>query len=153
MKRTIGEVTLTVLAIASGSCLISLMALFMGGGQGGTDLRGLMYLQGGVSPIAFAIAASCAYGFIRTQGWSAGLRAAWRAIPQWLVFIFLILNSLVISGEAAYLIVMQATNEPVTWHQHIPLVCLLICSTAFLLLHARMNSYPGSPPAMSGRWM
>lgn len=152
MTRTIADLTLTVLAITSMSCLISLMAIFIGGGQGGTDLRGLVYLQAGVTPIALGISMICFYGFVRRLGLAMGTRAMWRAIPQWMVFIFLLLNSLVMSGEVAFAIVMRATEKIIVWQQHIPLVCMLVCSSAYLALYARVNSYPGSPAAMSGRW-
>ena len=153
LKRTITDLTLTVLAIASFTCLISLMAVFMGGGQGGTDLRGLMILQAGLVPIALILALVNLYRFVSADGWAGGIRELWRAIPQWLAFIFLLLNSLVLFGEIAFVIVMRATDEIVPWHAHIPLMCILVCSSAYLILHARRNTYPGSPPAMSGRWM
>ena len=153
VKRTITDIILTVLGIASISCLISLMALFMGGGQGGSDLRGLMYLQAGLTPIALGVAVVSAYRFASNQELARGAQAMWRAIPQWLVFIFLMLNSLVLLGEVALVVMMRATDEAVQWHVHIPLVCLFVCSSAYLVLYARANSYPGSPPAMSGRWM
>ena len=153
MKQTFFEVSLTVLAIAIGSCLISLMAVFMGAGQGGTDLQGLMYLQAGLAPIALVIVTANVYGFVAAEGWAKGLQAMWLALPQWLVFIFLLLNSLFLFGELAFVVVMQATEEVVHWHEHIPLVTMLLCSSAYLALYARNHSYPGSEPAMSGRWM
>lgn len=153
VRRTIIDLTLTVLAITSMSCLISLMAIFIGGGRGGTDLRSLIYLQAGLIPVAIGISIVGVFGFVHHQGLAAGMRALWRAIPQWQVFIFLLLNSLVISGEVAFVIVMRATEQVVLWQQHIPLVCMLVCSSAYLVLYARANSYPGSPAAMSGRWM
>jgi hypothetical protein len=152
LKRSITNITLIVLAIASLTCLISLMALFMGGGQQGRDLSGLMFLQAGLVPLAFAIALFSAYQFVRVDGCKDGLRTFWQATPQWLVFIFLMLNSLVLFGEIAFVIVMRATDEIVHWQSHVPLVCMFVCSTAYLILHARANSYPGSPPALSGRW-
>jgi hypothetical protein len=153
MKDTIANMAMTMLAIASLSCLVSLMALFMGGRQGGSDLHGLMTLQAGVVPIAIGISAFGVYQFVSAQGWSAGSKALWGAIPQWLVFIFLMLNSLVLFGEVAFIIVMRATDEIISWREHVPLACMFACSFAYLILHARVNSYPGSPPAMSGRWM
>jgi hypothetical protein len=153
VPRTITDIILTVLGIASISCLISLMALFIGGGQVGADLRGLVVLQAGLTPLALGVAVVSVYPFVSVQGWAKGTQAMWRVIPQWLVFIFLLLNSLVLLGELAYVIVMRATDDVVQWHEHIPLVCLLVCSSAYLVLYARANSYPGSPPAMSGRWM
>ena len=153
MKRTLTNLTLTVLAIASLTCLISLMVLFVGGGKGGPDLRSLIYLQAGLVPIALSIAIVCVYGFIRPRGLAGGTRALWSAIPQWQVFIFLLLNSLVLFGEIAFVIVMRATEKIVLWYEHMPLVCMLVCSSAYLVLYARANSHPGSSPAMSGRWM
>ena len=152
MKRSITNLTLTVLAITSMSCLISLMAIFIGGGRGGADLRGLVYLQAGLIPIALGISVVSVYGLARRQGLSKGLRALWRAIPQWQVFIFMLLNSLALFGEIAFVVVMRATDKVVLWQQHVPLACMLVCSSAFLVLYARVRSYPGSPAAMSGRW-
>jgi hypothetical protein len=152
MKQTVFEVTRTTLAMASGSCLISMMALFMGGGQSGTDLRALMYLQAALTPVAIVIVAITIYSFVSSDGWAKGMRAVWRALPQWMIFIFLLLNSLVLFGELAFVIVMAATDEIVLWHQHVPLAAMFCCSSAYLLLYARQHSYTGSEPAMSGRW-
>ncbi|HNP35231.1 MAG TPA: hypothetical protein PKK10_05215 [Woeseiaceae bacterium] len=153
MKRTITDLTLTILAIMSLTCLISMMVLFLGGGQEGTDLLMLMYLQAGITPIALGIAVVGIYRFVAGHSWAEGARAMWRAIPQWQVFIFLLLNSLVFFGELAFVMVMRATEVVVPWNAHIPLVCIFVCSSAYLVLYASANSYPGSPPAMSGRWM
>lgn len=153
MKQTVFEMTRVALAMVSASCLISLMVLFMGGGQSGTDLNSMMYLQAALTPVALVIVAINLYSFVASDGWSKGLRAVWRAIPQWMIFVFLLLNSLVLFGEAAFVIVMAATENTVQWHQHIPLVAMFCCSLAYLLLYARQHSYPGSEPAMSGRWM
>lgn len=129
------------------------MVLFMGGGKGGSDLHELMSLQAGVVPIAVGISVFGVYHFVSALGWGAGAKALWEAIPQWLVFIFLMLNSLVLFGELAFVIVMHATDLLISWRDHIPLACMFACSSAYLIMHARVNSYPGSPPAMSGRWM
>ncbi|MEQ9561329.1 MAG: hypothetical protein RLN69_02320 [Woeseiaceae bacterium] len=153
MIRTFSHLVLAVLALASASCLISMMVIFMGGGQGGIDLRGLMFLQLGLIPIALGIAIVSVYGFVSVQGWSPGLQRLWLAVPQWPVFIFLLFNSLVLLGELALIIVMLATDQALPWHVHIPLACIFVCSLAYMALHARANTYPGSPPAMSGRWM
>lgn len=152
MKTTVFEVTRTVLVMASGSCLISLMALFMGGGQDGTDLRALMHLQAALIPVAILIVAIGVYSFVVNDGWTKGMRAVWRALPQWMIFVFLLLNSLVLFGELALVIAMTATDEMILWHVHVPLAAMFCCSLAYILLYARQHSYPGSKPALSGRW-
>jgi membrane protein implicated in regulation of membrane protease activity len=92
------------------------------------------------------------YSFVAPRGLAGGFRAIWTATPQWLVFGFLVLNALFIFGEVSFLIVASAMNTPIEWTMHVPLVSLLLCSSAFVLLHARRHSYPGSSPAMHGRW-
>ncbi|MCH9694546.1 MAG: hypothetical protein K0U72_08560 [Gammaproteobacteria bacterium] len=152
MKRTIYDVTLSALAMIIGSCLISLMAVFMGDGQFGTDLQGLLRLQSVFAALALLIAIACLCSFVARRSWTTGLRTIWTALPQWLVFTFLLLNSLFVFGEVAFLIATRAMGHTVMWYQHVPLVCMLSCSFAFLLLYARRNSFPGSKPALSGRW-
>lgn len=152
MKQSLINVLLILLAICAMSCLISLMAVFMGGGKGGGDLLGLIQIQVGMIPIALVAIAVSTYLFISIDGWSHGFRKMWQATPQWMVFIFLSLNSLAAVGEVALVIVMRATEQVVPWYEHAPLACMFLCSLAFLFTYAKSRSYPGSEPAMSGRW-
>ena len=153
IKQELLRITATVMGIASTMSLISMMALFVGGGQTGTDLRALMFLQIGLAPIALVIALINLVWFARDNGWTAGIRRMWCATPQWLVFIFLLLNSLVLFGEIAFVIVVFAAEGMVLWHEHAPLICMLMSTAAYITIYARLHAYPGSLPALSGRWM
>jgi len=151
--RELLSISGTVMGLASAMSLISLMALFVGGGQAGTDLRALMILEIGLTPIALIIVVVNLYWFQKLNGWSAGMRTLWRATPQWLVFIFFLLNSLVAFGEIAFVVVVMATDGTVLWHEHAPLICMLMSTAAYITIHARLHTYPGSLPALAGRWM
>ncbi len=152
MKRELIDATLIALAIMTATCLVSLMVVFMGGGQEGADLRALMLAQMAAVPIALVIAVVCLSFFVAANGWRNGCRLLWQAVPQWMLFIFLLFNSLFGLGELSLFVVKQATDQVQSWHEHVPLVCMLFCSLAFLFLYAKSRSYPGSKPAMSGRW-
>ena len=153
MKNALFDLGMVTFGITVVSCLGSLMAIFMGSYQSDSSLQGLVSLQVLLATLAAIAVAEVVRRFVVASGWAQGLTAIWLALPQWLVFIFLLLNSLFLFGEIAFVIVMQATEEVVTWQEHVPLVALLFCSSAFLALYARKNSYPGSVPAMAGRWM
>ena len=154
MKEALRDLSLKVMAITVLSCLVTLMTVFMGSRDaGGADLEGLILLQAMLVPPAVLIVATIVYGFVAADGWSRGFRAIWQALPQWLIFVFLLLNSLFLFGEIAFVVVMQATDSVIRWQDHVPLVAMLSCSSAFLALYARKHSFPGSQPAMSGRWM
>ena len=152
MKRELADATLAVLAIIILTCLISLMVVFMGGGQASVDLHALMLTQIAAVPVALSIAAAGVWLSISDNGWSRGIERLWLAMPQWLLFTFFLLNSLFGAGEMALLFVKLASHETASWQAHVPLVCMLACTTAFLVLYARTRSFPGSNPAMSGRW-
>ncbi len=152
IKESLVHVTLITLALISASCLVSLMAVFMGGGRAGTDLQGLVLIQAVATPLAIVVIALNLFLFITENGWSGGLQQLWSAIPQWLVFVFFFLNLLFAAGETAFLIATHAAGQTIHWSSHVPLVCMLCSSTAFLILFGRSHTYPGSKPAMSGRW-
>ena len=94
-----------LLAMVVGSCLISTMALFMGGGQAGADLRELMTLQLISIPVAI-VAVVVAVG-------SYSVKRLYAAVPQWMAFGFFLLFLLVASGEVAFLIVSRAAEVEV----------------------------------------
>ena len=143
---------MAVLAIVSLSCVVSLMILFVGGGRPGSDTQQLLLFQAFTAPVALGVAVWGMQRFARSGGFKAGLQKMWSATPQWLVFVFLLLNSLVLLGEIAYVIVMRATSQSIGWHEHVPFITMVLTTTAYVVLHALVNSAPGSPPAMSGRW-
>ena len=133
-----------VLAMVVLSCLVSTMALFMGGGQAGVDLRELMILQVlsiPISGIAILLAIS-AYS----------VKELYAAVPQWLAFSCFLLLLLVASGEVAFLIVTRATGAEVPWTAHAPLVSMLLSSLAICALYAVTGLKAGRPKPHSGRW-
>ena len=152
MKDLLAEWTLVILAIVVGSCLVSLMVLFMGGGVDGAEVKPLLQLQLASVPLAVVLAVYCFTGFVLGEGWRKGLRRLWVAMPQWLVFIFLLLNAVSVSGVIANLIVAGATTNSVSLIEYAPLLGALACSSADLLLDARRRSKRGEKPALAGRW-
>ena len=152
MKDLLAEWMLVILAIVVGSCLVSLMVLFMGGGVDGAEVKPLLQLQLASVPLAVVLAVYCFTGFVLGEGWRKGLRRLWVAMPQWLVFIFLLLNAVSGSGVIANLIVAGATADSVSLLEYAPLLGALACSSAYLLLDARRRSKRGEKPALAGRW-
>ena len=133
-----------ILAMVVGSCLISTMALFMGGGQAGADLRELLLLQ--LISIPVAIVASA----LAISSYSA--KRLYAAVPQWMAFGFFLLFLLVASGEVAFLIVSRAAEVEVAWTAHAPLLSMFFCSLAICALYAYAGLKSGRPNPTSGRW-
>lgn len=125
-------------------CLVSLMVLFIGGGQSTADLEALFAAQLVAIPIGLVTAALSLVG--------TRLATLWRALPQWLVFIVLLLNALALCGEIALVVAARMTSRVGPWQEHVPLVCMIVCSVAFLLLYSRQRLDPDNKPALSGRW-
>jgi hypothetical protein len=154
MQRTLALLngTIIVMVMVIMSCLISTMTVFMGGGQQGTDLHSLMLIQIASIPIAFvAILGSvflCSSGDKNVNV----IKRLYAAVPQWMVFGFLLLNSLVVAGEVALLIVTSMTEQTVKWTSHAPLISMLMCSLAVCVLYASTGLLSGRPPVLSGRW-
>lgn len=128
------------------------MVVFMSGNQTGVDLQGLMLIQATMIPAGVMTIAVILIVFVTRNGWSEGVQRLWNSIPQWMVFVFLLLNSLVVAGEVAFLIVTQAKQQEIHWSNHIPLLCMLSCSLAFVLLYATCHPSSSESPTMSGRW-
>lgn len=134
------------------SCLVSTMALFMGGGQTSNDLFALMVLQiatipASVATVVFGIAASKPY---RSE--SATAKQLYDACPQWLVFCCLMLISLAGFGEIAFLVVSMTTDSVVEWTGHVPLIAMTVNSIAVCVLYSSRNLLSGKSIALSGRW-
>jgi hypothetical protein len=151
-RQTLQNGCLIVLAMIVMSCLISTMTVFMGGGQQGTDLRSLMIIQLASIPASGA-AALVSFILLKSSGPNSNTsKRIWSAVPQWMVFGFLLLNSLVVAGEMAFLIVSKATDQVVSWTDHVPLVCMLTCTLAFCIVYGSASLLAGKSSAMSGRW-
>ncbi len=150
--QTILNVSIVTMSLVVLSCLVSTMALFMGGGQSGADLRSLMHLQ--IASVPIALAAISFARIVPDERTSSGIAFAklHKAVPQWMIFGLLILNCLVASGEAALLVVVATMKEDVVWTAHAPLVSMFTCSFAVCALYGRAQILAGRAAAFSGRW-
>ena len=146
----IAATILALLAFVATTSLVSIMVLFVGGGQAGQDIAALLTLQAIAVPISFGLIAFVIAVFVAAWGRQTGIRRLWSAIPQWLVFAYVLINSLTVAGELAMLIIYRAMGRTVPATEHVPLIALLATTTAFLLLYARIQIDRG--PALSGRW-
>lgn len=152
MKPLFPYIVLAVLGTVIVTCLVSLMVVFMGGPQGASDFRALLSLQLAAIPFGLlAVAVSLATRGIR-EGFGPAVRSIWRALPTWMLLGFLVLNSLCVFGEVSLLIVAYATEATVPWQDHVPLISMLFCSIAFMIVYAHGRLNRTSEPAMSGRW-
>lgn len=152
MHRVLINSTMAALGMIAAGCLVSLMAVFMGGGQEGSDLHALLIMQLVTVPAALLITVFVIMQYAKKYGMAGAFRSLWRDVPQWLVFIFLLLNSLSLAGEVALLIALNAFGDAVTWKQHVPLLCLLSSTLAICALYARYKTWQDGRPAFSGRW-
>ena len=150
MKKPIIAVSTTVFAAIALSCLLSLMVIFMGGGQVGPDLHGLMLLQTWAIPFGILVIGFVTTVFVAASGIRGGLKRLWDAMPQWLVFAFMLVNTLFVAGELAVTIAAQAMREPMSLGEQVPLICLFISSLTVLALSAWAND--GRERAFAGRW-
>ena len=143
-------IILAALAIVAVTCLVSLMVLFMGGGQTGPDSGGLVVLQLAAVPVSLGIVGFVVVLFATAYGRADGMKRLWAAIPQWLVFAYVLINSLTFVGELAIIVIYNAMGVRIPIIEHVPFVALLASTSAFLALYARMQA--GKGPAVSGRW-
>ncbi len=150
MKKPVIAISIAVFTAIALSCLLSLMVIFMGGGQVGPDLKGLMLMQAWAIPVELLVVGFVTTVFVAASGWRAGLKRLWTAMPQWLVFAFVLLNSLFVAGELAFIIVAKATREAISLSEQVPLMSLLLSSLAVLVLAAW--AYDGREQVLSGRW-
>ena len=134
------------------SCLVSTMALFMGAGQKGTDLQSLMYLQ--IASVPIALTAILLGRFVRDARncEDSTFKQLYAAVPQWMIFCFLMLILLVGMGEVALLVVARTMSEEIAWTAHAPLASMFACSLAVCVLYGRGQLLAGRPVAFSGRW-
>lgn len=134
------------------SCLVSAMALFMGGGQSGPDLTTLMNIQIASVPVAI-VSAVIGIGVCgKYSGESITVRRLYAAVPHWLVFCCVILIALAGLGEVALVVVLMATDLAIEWTAHAPFVAMIACSVAVCVLYACIGILSGRRVALSGRW-
>lgn len=144
MKSEFTNILQIALFLVVLTCLVSIMALFMGGGQASNDLHSLLMIQTIAVPLATVVLIAVIA--------RSNLKTLWRALPQWLVFIVLLLNALALCGEIALVAATRMTERVGLWQEHVPLVCMMMCSAAFLVLYATAHPSTVDKPALSGRW-
>ena len=134
------------------SCLVSAMALFMGGGQSGPDLVTLMNIQIGAVPVAIVAAAIGIAVCGRYSKESMTVGRLYAAVPHWLVFCCVIVLALAGLGEIALVVVVTMTDLTIEWTAHAPFVAMIACSLAACVLYACIGILSGRRIALSGRW-
>ncbi len=150
-QRVLNYLTIVLAAVVV-SCLVSIMALFMGGGQASVDLLALMAIQIASIPASIVLTL---LGLHICRIFTVGpltVKRVYDAVPQWLLFIFMMLLLLVCSGEVAFLVVAGTTDIVVEWTAHAPLISMLTCSAAVCVLHGCAGLLAGRTLALSGRW-
>ncbi len=152
MRELSPYVVLAVLGAVIATCLVSLMVVFMGGPEGANDFRSLLALQLAAIPLALLAAAVALTVVATREGIGPAMTSIWRALPQWMLLGFLVLNSLCVFGEVSLLIVAYATEVAVPWQQHVPLIAMFCCSIAFMIVYAHARLKRTREPARSGRW-
>ena len=112
----------------------------------------LMFLQ--IASVPIALAAILAGRLLSDSGSDREItfKTLYTAVPQWLLFGFLMLNLLVGTGEVALLAVAGTMSEKIVWTAHAPLASMFTCSLAICVLYARIGILEGRPVAFSGRW-
>lgn len=143
---------IAVLGLVVLSCLASTMALFMGAGSSATDLQSLLQFQIVSVPIALVVICLCRFVPGGSSGKGPSFKELYTAVPQWLIFSFVLLNLLVASGEVALLVAARTTHEGTEWIAHAPLISMFTCSLAVCAAYARLQILAGRPVAFSGRW-
>lgn len=151
MLKELTKGLLFTLACIILSCLMSIMALFISGGQNGSDLQMLMQTQILAIPLGAIITV---WTIVSVGGGTFGyrLKKLYAATPQWLVFSAAMLNLLVAFGEIALITVSIVSDEKILWTDHVALVSMMMSSLAFCLLYGHGQLMSGQTHALSGRW-
>lgn len=126
--------TIILASIMVTSCLISMMVIFISGIEPG--IVGLLNMQLLTSLLAVPICIAYAAMLMRRFGIIECWRKVWDVLPGWLVFAFVSINSLVLSGAVSLMFAESIGFVTVESGQHIPLVCALANSVVVCLLHA-----------------
>lgn len=152
MTRHFIDSLLVVLALTAASCLLSTMVTFMGGHRGGADMSALLLVQLASVPVSALLILFALIYVSRKTSLKSSLGALWTALPQWLLFIFFFLNSLVVIGEIALVIANRMTDSPPSLLAHVPLGSMLATSMAYLVLYGAQHFDEKDHRALSGRW-
>ena len=145
------DISLLALAATMLSCQLTLMYVFVGG-NGGGDARALLVIQAWSAAIALLVFLWEAMRNVLASGLGNTFRAVWHALPAWAVLAMVVLNSLVIIGELSLYLRMRMTGQAPLWFEHAPLLCVLACSLAFVVLLKRSSMAQDGSRAPVGRW-
>lgn len=124
-------------AVLLGSSLLSMMAVFSG--SSGDDLRDLLLLQAAAIPVAIGAAFMSFALVARRLGAAGAPRGLWAELPGWLVFVILVMLSLVVVAELAFVLVGYHTGELRPWREHIPVVTAFTSALALAGCYAALR--------------
>lgn len=124
-------------AVLLASSLLSMMAVFSG--STGSDLRDLLNLQAAAIPVAIVAFAWSSALVARGHGARAAARALWEGLPGWLLFVVVVMLSLVIVAEMAFVIVGSYTGEPRPWDEHVPVASAFTSALALVTCYVALR--------------
>lgn len=138
--QTLIALILFFFAVVLGLSQISMMAVFMGGES--IDSLAMLELE---NALIVPMLLLCGYGvftFYRQFGryW---FKQLWQRTPGWLVFAFVMLNTMILTGFWAFQIVTSQGVEDVVWNDVLPLISTLLSSLGFLIFFAFLEQKPG----------
>lgn len=116
------------------SSMVSIMAIFMGGGAH-PALAPLLQLQAWSLLPVVGIIILIVIVLLKLRGSDHFFPTLWRATPGWIIFGFFLVNSVVLLGELAIIIIMMMTegSQHSLPDEHIPLLASLLASVGFWL--------------------
>lgn len=140
---------------------VSMMTVFMGGES--HDASGLLDL---LNVLLIPMLLVCAYGLyiFRAQYKENWLKKLWDRTPGWLVFSFILLNFMILTGFWAFQIVTERGVEDVTYRDLLPLITTIVSSLGFVIFYAYSKQKPmasyaernaaraGTPPEWEETW-
>lgn len=115
-------------AVTLASSLVSMMAAFVG--SRGADFQDLLKLQAVLVPVSIMVVVGCFVLLIRRYGYKGALGRFWSALPGWLIFAVLAINSLVLVAELSFILIQYHTATLRPWQEHLPAATALCSSLA-----------------------
>ncbi|MEL7297873.1 MAG: hypothetical protein AAGJ86_09425 [Pseudomonadota bacterium] len=152
MPNQLVPATLTLLGFCVLTCQVTMMVVFMAGVEAVPDMAPWLDFQLVTSIFAIGVVAYNLYRLRERSAWRAGLSAWWRATPQWMLLAFVILALVMLVGELSFLLLFGITGRADPWREHIPLIAMVVCSVAFVVVYAEWRAGRGAVANVSGRW-
>lgn len=119
------------------SCLVSMMAVFMGAAS--SDLRTLLDVQATLLPVTIIGIAYYLWRARRLADDNRGAALLWRRTPGWLVFAVASAGSLTMIAELTFLLLQLHDAGTRPWREHVPTLCALSSSVAMALGYASLG--------------